>query len=242
MTFLAANVTFPCLNHSYYNFLKMQYLKNKNVEFFFKARQKAIHVNFMNPQIFPSLFLVFLLSLISSCEPNYTPLPRTYFRIDLPEKEYQVFDSIYPYRFVYPTYGEFVPDTHSNAEPWWANISFPEFNATLHMSYKSIVDGNSLITYTEDGRNFVNRHIPKASGFQEKLFANEERDVYGILFEIRGKEAASPLQFFVTDSTKHFLRGSLYFNTAPNNDSLAPVIDFLHEDIQVMIESLEWEW
>lgn len=220
----------------------MQYLKNYIVEIFSKAKHNTFRVSFMWRQIFPAVLSGLLIFLISSCEPNYTPLPRTYFRIDLPEKEYQVFDSIYPYRFVYPTYGDFIPDTHSNAEPWWANISFPAFNATLHMSYKSIDDDNSLNTYIEDGRNFVNRHIPKASGFQEKLFANEEKDVYGILFEIRGREAASPLQFFVTDSTKHFLRGSLYFNTAPNNDSLAPVIDFLHDDIQVMIESLEWTW
>jgi len=218
----------------------MQYLKKRLVKPFSKTARKSLQISLINRRAFTVGYMVLLIFLSISCEPNYTPLPPAYFRIDLPEKEYQIFDSIYPYRFVYPTYGKIVPDTHSNAEPWWANISFPEFNATLHLSYKSINDENSLNTYIEDGRNFVNRHIPKASGFQEKLFNNEENDVYGILYEIHGKEAASPLQFFVTDSTKHFLRGSLYFNTTPNNDSLAPVIDFLKHDIQIMIESMEW--
>ncbi len=219
----------------------MEYFKNNFAETASKNSPKTLSVSLKIWQFFPVVFLTFLILIAASCEPNYTPLPRAYFRIDLPEKEYKVFDSIFPYRFAYPSYGKIVPDTHVNAEPWWADINFPQFNATLHMSYKSIDDKNSLNTFIEDGRNFVNRHIPKASGFEEKLFANEEKNVYGILFEIRGKEAASPLQFFVTDSTKHFLRGSLYFSVSPNNDSLAPVINFLTEDIEVLIESLEWK-
>jgi gliding motility-associated lipoprotein GldD len=190
---------------------------------------------------FCSLILAVIpILLFVGCESGSTPLPRSYFRIALPEKEYRVFDTIFPYRFEYPVYAEVIPDNRKDAEPWWADVYFPEFRAVLHLSYKPVTSKSQLNQYAEDGRNFVNRHIPKASGFYERMYSNPENRVHGVLFEIRGKEAATPLQFYLTDSTKHFLRGSLYFNVTPNNDSLAPVIDFLKEDILLLVESLEW--
>jgi gliding motility-associated lipoprotein GldD len=186
-------------------------------------------------------FLFFVFLLLAACESNYTPLPRAYFRIDLPEREYSVFDTIFPYRFVYPVYAEIIPDTRNSAEPWWADVYFPNFKAVLHLSYKPITNENILNEYIEDSRSFVNRHIPKATEFNERIYTNEQERVYGILYEIKGKEAATPLQFYLTDSTDHFLRGSLYFNVAPNNDSLAPVINFIKEDILLLVESLEWK-
>jgi gliding motility-associated lipoprotein GldD len=189
------------------------------------------------------VFIIFSSSLIafSGCEsaPN-TPLPRAYFRIALPEKDYRDFDTIFPYRFEYPVYAVVTPDQRKDAEPWWADVHFPEFKAVLHLSYKSVTHPDQLNEFAEDGRNFVNRHIPKASAFMERVYTNPENRVHGVLFEIKGKEAATPLQFYLTDSTRHFLRGSLYFNVTPNNDSLAPVIDFLKQDILLLVESLEW--
>jgi gliding motility-associated lipoprotein GldD len=190
-----------------------------------------------------SLILIAALLMIAwSCDSNPTPLPRAYFRIDVPEKEYRTFDSVYPYLFEYPVYARIIPDRRANAEPYWADVYFPQYKAVLHLSYKPV--GNNIQTlnsYIEDGRNFINRHIPKATEFNEKLYRNEQQRVYGILYEIKGKEAATPLQFYLTDSTHHFLRGSLYFNVSPNNDSLAPIIDFIKEDIMMMVETLEWK-
>ncbi len=184
----------------------------------------------------------FFLLLLAACENHYTPLPRAYFRIDLPEKEYKTFDTVYPYRFEYPVYAKVIPDDRTNAEPWWADVYFPAYKAMVHLSYKPINNNPNLLNeYIEDGRNFVNRHIPKATAFNEKVYTNEEKHVYGILYEIKGRDAATPLQFYLTDSTNHYLRGSLYFNVSPNNDSLAPVIDFIKEDIMVLVESLEWK-
>jgi gliding motility-associated lipoprotein GldD len=193
----------------------------------------------MHRKAFHLLFFLFIILLIG-CESNYTPLPRAYFRIDLPDKEYTDFDTIFPYRFQYPVYAEIIPDTRNNAEPWWADVYFPKYKAVLHLSYKPIQDQNFLNEYIEDSRSFVNRHIPKATEFNEKIYTNEAERVYGMLYEIKGREAATPIQFYLTDSTDHFLRGSLYFNVSPNNDSLAPVIDFLKEDILILVESLEW--
>ncbi len=193
---------------------------------------------FRNIAVFGTV--IFLL-LISSCDRSSTPLPRGYFRIALPEKEYTLFDSVFPYTFHYPTYAHITPDSRASAEPYWADLVFPDFRASLHLSYKPVTGEDELFAYIEDGRNFLNRHIPKASGFQERIFSNEENDVYGILYEIRGREAASPLQFYLTDSTNHFLRGALYFNVTPNNDSLAPVIRFISDDIRVLMETLQWK-
>lgn len=184
--------------------------------------------------------IVVLLAIIS-CDNHHTPLPRAYFRIDLPEREYRDFDTTFPYRFTYPAYGQLIPDARPNAEPYWADLWFPDFRAALHLSYKAIDYPDQLNDYIEDNRTFVNRHIPKATGFQERVYTHDENRVFGILFQIHGKEAATPLQFFLTDSTDHFLRGSLYFNVTPNNDSLAPVIQYLTEDIMLLIESLEWQ-
>ncbi len=196
-------------------------------------------------QIFsPALIIfaaLFLTSFISCNHYNPAPLPKGYVRIALPEKEYVSFDTLFPYAFDYPAYGKVINDTHPSAEPYWINLAFNDFDAAVHISYKTINSPEDLVEYLEDGRNFLNKHIPKATSFQEKNYLDKEKNVYGTLFEIQGKEAASPMQFFITDSTNHFLRASLYFNTIPNNDSLAPVIDFLREDIAVMMESFRWK-
>lgn len=185
--------------------------------------------------------IITFLLLFTACDTNYTPLPRAYFRIDLPERDYTDFDTIFPYRFTYPTYARVVPDKRPNAESYWADLWFPDFGGALHLSYKAINHPHELNEFIEDNRTFVNRHIPKATGFQERIYTHEENRVFGILFQIHGKEAATPLQFYLTDSVSHFLRGSLYFHVSPNNDSLAPVIRYLTDDIMIMIESLQWK-
>jgi gliding motility-associated lipoprotein GldD len=181
---------------------------------------------------------VFLVILAASCNNDYYPKPRGYFRIDLPEKSYIVFDSALPYKFEVPAYARVVPDTDPHAEPHWINIWFPQFKGTLHLSYKKI-NGN-LTNYLEDTRTMVMKHIPKASSIDDKAYENPGKKVYGLTYTISGVAAASPYQFYLTDSTKNFVRGALYFNTVPNNDSLAPVIEFLKEDINHLIETFEW--
>jgi gliding motility-associated lipoprotein GldD len=115
----------------------------------------------------------------------------------------------------------------------------PQFEATLHFSYK-IIDGN-LASYLEDSHTLVSKHIPKADAIYDSLIIDPQRNVYGLTYRIIGSEAASPYQFFLTDSSKHFLRGALYFNTIPNNDSLQPVIDFIVDDIEHIINTLQWK-
>ena len=183
-----------------------------------------------------------MISLLIACggDPG-SPKPRAYPRIALPEKSYQPFDSVYPYRMEYPEYAKFIPDLRESAEPYWADIVFPDFSGRIHLSYKAINQPGELAAYLEDSRTFVHRHIPKATAIEEEIFMHPASEVYGTLYRIKGKEAASPLQFFATDSLDHFLRGALYFDVRPNNDSLAPVIDFIEEDIRHLFHSLRWE-
>ncbi len=186
-------------------------------------------------------FLFIVIVFVAACQRGDAPKPRGYLRIALPEKGYQLFDSVYPYRFEYPRYADFVPDQRESAEPFWADIVFPDFKGRIHLSYKTVNDPTQLREYLEDARNFVHRHIPKATAIRGEVIIHPGNQVYGMLYQIRGKEAASPLQFYATDSVAHFLRGALYFNVRPNNDSLAPVIDFIEEDIRHLFSTMEWD-
>ena len=174
-----------------------------------------------------------------ACHSDYMPKPRGYFRIDLPKKEYRSFDTIFPFTFEYPVYSRIVPDQAKGAEPYWINVVYLPFNAQLHIGYKKL--NNNLRSYLEDTRTLVNKHIPKANSITKKEFVDGRNRVYGLIYEIKGSEAASASQFYITDSTANFVRGALYFDLVPNNDSLAPVIDFLKTDIEHMISTFRWK-
>jgi len=183
------------------------------------------------------LILIFTF-FVNACNQNYSPKPRGYFRIDLPEKSYIKFDSTFPYAFEYPEYANIEKDPHSPKEKYWINIEMHDFNATIHLSYKPI--NNNLIDYLEDSYTLVTKHIPKADAIYDSLIVDPNRNVFGLSYKIAGSAVASPYQFFLTDSSSHFLRGALYFNTIPNNDSLQPVIDFVINDIEHLISTLKW--
>jgi gliding motility-associated lipoprotein GldD len=184
---------------------------------------------------FPLLFLVFTFS----CKQDYTPKPHGYFRIDFQQKSYHMLDSAgLPYNFEIPGYGKVVPDDERIAEAFWVNLKIPAHKAELNLSYKKIE--NNLEQLTEDSRKLAYKHDVKADAINEKIFVNPAKKVYGTIYLIDGN-AASPLQFYLTDSTKNFLRGALYIREVPNIDSLRPVIDFLTPDIIHLIETTEWK-
>jgi len=185
------------------------------------------------------LFFIVLMLGLAACNQEYTPKPRGYMRIDLPPKSYKTIETDCPYSFETADYAEFKPVDKGGAERCWFNVSYPQFKATLHFSYLP-VNGN-LAQYLEDSRTLTNKHISQASNIEESIILKDDTRVYGTLFHVEGSRAASALQFHLTDSTDHFLRGALYFNVTPNNDSLAPVIDFLKDDVLHLIETLEWK-
>lgn len=186
------------------------------------------------------LFLLsslFLLTAIS-CKRDYIPKPRGYFRISFLEKAYTKTDTLaLPYQFEIPVYGKIVADNERLAEPFWVNLEIPRHKAEVHLSYKKVE--NNLWKLTEESRELAYKHSFKADAIDERIFDNPEKKVYGTIYLIDGN-TASPLQFYLTDSTKHFLRGALYIREIPNIDSLRPVIDFLTTDVIHLIETTEW--
>lgn len=185
-------------------------------------------------------FLSFLVLAVMlwSCDSASVPKPRGYFRLDFPVKEYKTFDSIYPFTFKYPVYGKVNPENNRGQDGDWLNVDFPCYKARIHLSYKN-VSGN-LNLMTEDAHSLAYKHTVKADAIDEQVFSNPQKKVYGILYNIKGNSASS-VQFFLTDSSKHYIRGALYFRCEPNKDSLAPAIDFFEKDVLMLIESFEWK-
>jgi gliding motility-associated lipoprotein GldD len=192
------------------------------------------------------IFLLFIsIILISSCKPEtYTPKPRGYYVIDLPERGYQTFDdSRYPYSFEYPVYGKIVTDPiikgNKPENPYWINIDFPSLGGRIYLSYKSINPGQSLEKLIDDTYMMTEYHTKKANSIEDFTFHNDTTHVHGIFYDVTG-DAASAYQFYATDSVSHYLRGALYFDVAPNADSLQPLNDFLRVDMEQMLKTLKW--
>lgn len=215
--------------------------QNKETSFLFKAKKSWFLLLGCNIFLTSFIFLIAGVSLIScSSEDDDTiaPKPRSYFRLSFPEKKYVSYDSVCPFTFEIPVYSHIDRDKNYGAEPCWLNLNFPTFNGTLHLSYKA-VNGN-IKEYLEDTYALASKHQIKASGIEEQLISKDSNQVYGLLYEIKGN-AASSIQFFLTDSTRHFIRGALYFNAVPNTDSIAPVLEFIKKDIYQMIATFKWK-
>jgi gliding motility-associated lipoprotein GldD len=180
---------------------------------------------------------------IVSCNSDYTPKPRGYFKIHFPEKKYQVFNkSGYPYSFEYPVYANVVKDSsffgEATENPWWINVDFPQFNGRVYVSYKDI-GKNKFDKLIKDAFTMTNKHTMKAYSIDDSLITTPN-NVHGVFFKVGGNVATAN-QFFLTDTTRHFLRGALYFDATPNEDSLGIVNRFLMEDVRHMINSFKWK-
>ena len=171
-------------------------------------------------------------------EEVFSPKPRGYFRIEFPKKEYQRYDGNCPFSFEIPKYSSLRPSTSKNAHPCWFNLDFPKYKATVYIDYNNI--DNNLSQLLEDSRNFAVRHQVKSTGINETPVLRDSAKVFGLLYDIDGNTASS-VQFYLTDSTHHFLRGSLYFNASPNIDSLKMMVDFIREDILHLIKTTKWK-
>ncbi len=204
-----------------------------------------------------------LVSLVLlACNSTYTSKKRGYFDVDFPERKYVLFNEAdVPYSFEYPAYAKIVKDStyfdSTPENPYWRNIDFPQFNARIFLSYKIIggkatykiklPDGsyrdssgtNYFDRMVNDAFNLTNKNESVASSIKDSLFTTKN-DVTGIFFRVGGN-AATARQFFMSDSTRHFIRGALYFDTTPNADSLKPVQDFLQVDIDHLINTFKWK-
>jgi len=190
------------------------------------------------------ILLLFIGFCFSSCfnDEVSTPKPKTYFRLDIPTPTYQKFDTLgLPFSFQYPNYGIVERTEGKFKNKNWFNINFPNYGCKLYVSLINLTPKVTLDTLINDSYNFTKQHDKLSSGILERAYSNKENKVYGYVFEIKGMEVVSPYQFYITDSSRYFVRGALYFDFKPNNDSLAPIIKRLKIDLDSMISTFKWK-
>ena len=189
-----------------------------------------------------SLLVCIILWSCSDTSPQL-PKPRIYPHVIYPEKAYtlQTFGDC-PFEMNIPRYFNVLQDTFQDVNiknRCWYDLYTPELNAYLHLSYIDVDNRKHFDNLVLDAFELADKHNIKANYRDEIVISEPENNVHGILFEIDGP-VATPLQFFVTDSTKHFMRGSLYFKSQVNRDSIGPIYNFLRKDVVELIESYQW--
>jgi len=184
-----------------------------------------------------SLIILICFFFFSCGENVYVPKPRGYFRIDIQDTTYTPLKGKYPYFFEHSTRAYI--DSLRRQEKYWINLEYPDLNATLHITYKNM-DTNNLTDLINDSRTLVFKQIVKADDVLESHILDTATHLYGKIYELVGNDAACSFQFWVTDRQKHFLRGSLYLNQVPQNDSLAPLITYLKKDMMHLLKTFKW--
>lgn len=192
-----------------------------------------------------STYILFPLmaSLFLACGDDPIPKPRAYLRLEYPKPDYKDVDvSPLPFTFEKNTLAERIKsikaDTKNNI--YGVDIDYPSLKGTIYLTYKPVSSKEQLMNYIRDAQNLTQKHVIKADEIAEQPYLNKDHKVFGMFYEVGGN-AASQSQFYVTDSTKHFLNGSLYFYAKPNYDSIYPAAVYLKNDIQHIMESLRWK-
>ncbi len=173
------------------------------------------------------------------CGKTYQPKPYAYPRIFYPEKAYEYKDLDCPFSFKAPIYTNVVQDPYSEAQKCWKNLVFKPFNATVHLTYRPFSSFDQLDKNIEDTYKLAFKHIEKAEEIIERDINFNKNGLTGVIYDLEGK-TATPFNFFLTDSKHHFIRGSFYFNAKTELDSVAPIYDFILDDINEMISSFEF--
>lgn len=190
-----------------------------------------------------NMFLFLLCLIMLGCKNSQQPKPIGYFRIDLPMPQYHSLQSdrhfsltkSLPYTFEINDIANVAP--HEEGELYWIDLQYQQYNVTVHCSYKPIE--KNLRELSDDAQRFVYNHAGKASAIPEQGYENNDEKVYGVMYELIGN-TASPCQVYLTDSVRHFFRAAVYFNCIPNQDSLAPVRDYIIDDIRHLVETMQW--
>ncbi|MDX2196196.1 MAG: gliding motility lipoprotein GldD [Cytophagales bacterium] len=191
-------------------------------------------------------YLYICVICLSCSTKEYVPKPRGYHRIDLPPHRYQMLTEPHPFTFAYALHAQVKPHTSAYAEEHWVDVYYPEYRATLQLTYKDISKQNNkndkqklLYELVNDAYKLTSKHQVKAYAIDENVIKTPSGKT-AVVFELEG-DVPSQFQFYCTDTTHHFLRGALYFRTAVKNDSLAPVIEYVKIDIMHLLNTLEWK-
>jgi gliding motility-associated lipoprotein GldD len=177
--------------------------------------------------------------LLVACQQDYLPKPLGYNRLILPAHEYQALPDSLPYSFQYSRHATLLADTSRIREKDWIEIYYPSIKSNIHITYKVIRNQTLLKEYLNDAYTLTSKHQVKAYAINEVITTTPSGKT-AVIAELEG-EVPSQFQFTVTDSSRNFMRGALYFNTQVANDSLAPAIEFMKRDIMEIINTLEWK-
>ncbi|EGV42179.1 gliding motility lipoprotein GldD [Bizionia argentinensis JUB59] len=192
---------------------------------------------------FKSLSIIFLTLLLTACGNDTMPKPAAHLRLEYPKAEYKKMEAGFPFTFEKNELAtQFKARSISNdSGSYGIDIKYPSLKGTIYLTYKPINNSKErLTTLLRDAQGFTQEHTVKADAIVEQLYANKDRSVYGMFYEVGGN-AASQSQFYVTDSINHFLTGSLYFYAKPNFDSILPAAKYLQKDIQQIMETITWK-
>lgn len=181
-----------------------------------------------------------LFTACSSSEPDYSPKPKGYPRMDLPPQEYQAMTDEHPYSFEYSKSAVLLPDTFSKSEPHWIFVAYPSLKASIQLTYKPVENNPKRLSgFINDAYKLAGKHQVRATGIREQVIKTKSGRTV-VLFELAG-DVPSYVQFFTTDTTTHYLRGALYFTVADKQDSLQPAINYLRKDVMHLLHTLKWK-
>ena len=172
------------------------------------------------------------LTFLYSCKSDVLPKPSSQLRLDYSDPKYQAFEQKTPYNFQVNQQSEVKSKGNGNYE-----IHYPKMKATLYLSYKPVA-GN-IDQLLRDAQKLTYEHVVKADDISEQPFINKDIKVYGMFYDVNGN-AATNAQFYVTDSSKHFVNCSVYFYAKPNFDSILPAVDYLKKDMRHAMETFKW--
>lgn len=195
----------------------------------------------INTYIYVSIIMLFCGAMLTSCKPKALPEPKPmgYFRIDLPQHQYRPMDTSLPFRFEQSVFAQTSIEQQKN-NTLWMTVSYPDLKASFRFTCFQVNKADSLRKLMISEDKMVKFHYQKADDVQYSVIQAPESNLWGQTYEIFGKEVATPLQFWLTDSAHYFVRATLYFDDTPNNDSLQPVIQYLKEDALHLINTFEW--
>ncbi len=160
------------------------------------------------------------------------PKPKAMLRLDYPEPEHESLETNCPYSFEINERAVVQDKGDCNMV-----IDYAGMKGAIYLSYKPVED--NIAQLLTDAQKLSYEHVVKADNITEQPFVNPDDAVYGMFYEVRG-DAASQAQFYATDSTNHFITGSLYFYAKPNYDSIYPAAVYLQKDIRRIMETLRW--
>ena len=180
---------------------------------------------------FSSLAMAFF--VVFSCKNDVIPKPSGYLRLDYPVAQYVHFEDACPFTFDVNSKAIVKQKGDCNFE-----ISYPKMKATVYLSYKPV--NNNINLLLRDAQKLTYEHVIKADDILEQPYLNPKKKVYGMFYQVDGN-AATNSQFYVTDSIKHFVAGSVYFYAKPNFDSIMPAASYVRNDMQNLMESLKWK-